>query len=86
MGLLGMDHELRARIAETAPDDRPPVLYFLRRPWWPPAYQRLPALAECPRVGDSLPDTPGGTVAAVHQWWTAYPDGGRVKVVVLEVG
>ena len=81
---LGMDHELRTRVA--AATDRPPVLYFLCRPWWPVAYQRLAVPAVCPRVGDLLPDAPVGTVAAVRQWWTAYPESRQVRVLVIDVG
>jgi hypothetical protein len=80
---LWVDHELRTRVdGATA---RPPVLYFLCRPWWPVVYQRLAVPAECTQVGDPLPDAPGGPVAAVRQWWTAYPEGGQVRVVVIDV-
>lgn len=85
-----MDPTLRAAIAAAvAGMGHPTVLHFHRRQVdGANEYQLLPMLERRPQPGEvlSVGDQVLGTVAGVCLWWTATPDGGRVEVVVVEVG
>ena len=67
----------------------PPELHFLhRRPDGARGYRRLPPPEGRPQPGEEL--VAGGealgAVTGVCTWWTCHSDGGRVKVLVFEVG
>jgi len=83
-----MDPTLRAAVAaalSVAEANSPSVLHFSHRR--ADGYRLLPALEGYPQPGDDLfaDGDAVGTVAGVCQWWV-HAAGGRVKVVVVEVG